>query len=72
VRGSAWDSNGGASWRWSAAVALLTLVVAIDNLANKSFGIGFVGRGFDIVERVRGLDEHRITDNDLGVCPAGW
>jgi len=42
----------------------------LHNLANVVFCLRFVGRCFDILEGIRGLDEDGVADDDLGVYPA--
>jgi len=52
--------------------ALLTLVEGFDNLANVVLSLELIGGCFDAFERVRGLDEDGVVDDDLRVCPPSW
>ena len=52
--------------------ALLTLVKGFDNLANVVLSLELIGGCFDAVERVRGLDEDGVVDDDLRICPPSW
>jgi hypothetical protein len=60
------------STRCSSATTLLPLIVMVHHLANLSFALCLVRRGFDAVKRIRGLDQDRIINHDLRICPTGW
>ena len=58
------------SARSSSARGLLALVVVLDDLADVGFTLSLVRGCADAFEGVGRLDEDRVVDDNLSICPA--
>lgn len=69
-----WCSNRGACDAWRCCCcgggAVFALIETLDDLTDVVFSLGLVGRRPDTLKRVWCLDQDRVTDHNLSVCPA--